>query len=205
MEDPFEVNIERAFKRMRLSSSKAGAESEREIDKEPSRATSAYHESNHRNRQDKDLALVSTCSARKSSGNDNNQLTAQSRTRHASCPDRVESLEKNVTLNEVTIIRPLSPTILSIDPTDNLASRLCQGISSGTDIDTADSEFKEESMTGSASRGQKRHMVIQSASTSCSDQARLDSEMSVEELAGYFEEQVHIPRKMSFMAELMYT
>lgn len=52
----------------------------------------------------------------------------------------------------------------------------------------------------SRTRAQKR--------TTCSDEARRDPtdvDMSVDELAGYFDEQVHIPRKMSFMAELMYT
>lgn len=39
---------------------------------------------------------------------------------------------------------------------------------------------------------------------SCSQQARLD-DMTVNELAGYFEDFVHIPKKMSTMAEMMYT
>ena len=38
----------------------------------------------------------------------------------------------------------------------------------------------------------------------CSDQARLD-DLSVDELAGYFDDFVYIPRKMSKMAEMMYT
>lgn len=38
----------------------------------------------------------------------------------------------------------------------------------------------------------------------CSRQAKLD-DMSVDELAGYFEDFVHIPKKMSSMAEMMYT
>lgn len=38
----------------------------------------------------------------------------------------------------------------------------------------------------------------------CSDQARLD-DLSVDDLAGYFEDFVYIPRKMSRMAEMMYT
>ena len=32
-----------------------------------------------------------------------------------------------------------------------------------------------------------------------------DPEVSVDELAAYFDLQLHIPRKMSYMAELMYT
>ena len=43
-----------------------------------------------------------------------------------------------------------------------------------------------------------------SAPCSCSHQARLD-DWTAEELAGYFEEYVHIPKKMSMMAEMMYT
>ncbi|XP_046554672.1 uncharacterized protein LOC124263984 isoform X2 [Haliotis rubra] len=39
---------------------------------------------------------------------------------------------------------------------------------------------------------------------SCSQEARLD-DLSVNELAGYFEDFVHIPKKMSTMAEMMYT
>lgn len=38
----------------------------------------------------------------------------------------------------------------------------------------------------------------------CSQEAKID-DMSVEELAGYFEDYVHIPKKMSSMAEMMYT
>jgi hypothetical protein len=37
----------------------------------------------------------------------------------------------------------------------------------------------------------------------CSEQARMD-DMSVDELASYFETYVHIPKKMSAMAEMMY-
>jgi len=39
---------------------------------------------------------------------------------------------------------------------------------------------------------------------SCSQQARLD-DITMDELAGYFENYVYIPRKMSTMAEMMYT
>lgn len=42
-----------------------------------------------------------------------------------------------------------------------------------------------------------------SVEQSCSQQARLD-DLSVDELAGYFEDYVHIPKKMSSMAEMMY-
>lgn len=39
--------------------------------------------------------------------------------------------------------------------------------------------------------------------TSCSQEARLD-DLSVNELASYFEVFIHIPKKMSYMAEMMY-
>ena len=38
----------------------------------------------------------------------------------------------------------------------------------------------------------------------CSQQARVD-DLTVEELASYFEDFVYIPKKMSTMAEMMYT
>lgn len=41
-------------------------------------------------------------------------------------------------------------------------------------------------------------------SRTCSQEARLD-DMSVDELSGYFEDYVYIPKKMSQMAEMMYT
>ena len=41
-------------------------------------------------------------------------------------------------------------------------------------------------------------------SYTCSQEARLD-DLSVDELAGYFEDFVYIPKKMSTMAEMMYT
>ncbi|XP_041357387.1 uncharacterized protein LOC121374354 [Gigantopelta aegis] len=43
-----------------------------------------------------------------------------------------------------------------------------------------------------------------STELSCSQEARLD-DLSVNELAGYFEDFVYIPKKMSIMAEMMYT
>ena len=38
----------------------------------------------------------------------------------------------------------------------------------------------------------------------CAQEARIDGDSSIEELAGYFEHFVHIPKKMSSMAEMMY-
>ncbi|CAN8001695.1 unnamed protein product [Ixodes hexagonus] len=42
------------------------------------------------------------------------------------------------------------------------------------------------------------------ADMTCSQQARMD-DTTVDELAGYFDNLVYIPRKMSLMAEMMYT
>lgn len=55
----------------------------------------------------------------------------------------------------------------------------------------------------SASVGSNSNMVPFTIDQTCSLQARLD-DMSVNELACYFEEYVHIPKKMSEMAEMMY-
>ena len=44
-----------------------------------------------------------------------------------------------------------------------------------------------------------------SSSNTCSVQARISScDVTIDELASYFEEFVHIPKKMSHMAEMMY-
>lgn len=58
----------------------------------------------------------------------------------------------------------------------------------------------------SGSSGQQQ---LSSSPNTCSVQARisppLSSDITIGELAGYFEEFVHIPKKMSHMAEMMYT
>lgn len=41
--------------------------------------------------------------------------------------------------------------------------------------------------------------------STCAEEARMDIDYTVEDLAGYFNELVHIPRNMSAMAEMMYT
>lgn len=45
----------------------------------------------------------------------------------------------------------------------------------------------------------------QQLSASCSQQARLNCDVTIDELASYFETYVHIPKNMSSMAETMYT
>ena len=54
--------------------------------------------------------------------------------------------------------------------------------------------------------GETDQQVIKPCSSSCAKEARLDQQdYTVDELASYFDEFVHIPRKMSEMAEMMYT
>lgn len=72
----------------------------------------------------------------------------------------------------------------------------------------------EQRTTGSngqsdASGGLPGQQQLSSSPNTCSVQARisppLSSDVTIGELAGYFEEFVHIPKKMSHMAEMMYT
>ncbi|XP_018397328.1 PREDICTED: oxidative stress-responsive serine-rich protein 1 isoform X1 [Cyphomyrmex costatus] len=63
-----------------------------------------------------------------------------------------------------------------------------------------------QSDASGSSSGQQQ---LSSSPNTCSVQARisppLSSDITIGELAGYFEEFVHIPKKMSHMAEMMYT
>ena len=43
------------------------------------------------------------------------------------------------------------------------------------------------------------------SSVSCGQQARMFSDVTVEDLAGYFEDTTFFPKRMSYMAEMMYT
>ncbi|EZA58219.1 hypothetical protein DMN91_012027 [Ooceraea biroi] len=60
-----------------------------------------------------------------------------------------------------------------------------------------------------ASGGMTGQQQTSSSPNTCSIQARISppssSDVTIGELAGYFEEFVHIPKKMSHMAEMMYT
>ncbi|XP_070556178.1 oxidative stress-responsive serine-rich protein 1-like [Ptychodera flava] len=65
----------------------------------------------------------------------------------------------------------------------------------------------EKSASGSAqdaSKAKSRHVEAWSCG-SCSQEARFVDDTSMEDLAGYFENLVYIPKKMSPMAEMMYT
>jgi len=47
--------------------------------------------------------------------------------------------------------------------------------------------------------------VAQAHSFSCGQQARLYSDVTVEDLAGYLDDTTFFPKRMSYMAEMMYT
>ncbi|CAD5117178.1 DgyrCDS5978 [Dimorphilus gyrociliatus] len=72
-------------------------------------------------------------------------------------------------------------------------------------------EEENQDQNEAESRGMKRMLSSQSLEErnvkpcSCSAQARKEDELTVEDLAGYFDDYVYIPKKMSDMAEMMYT
>lgn len=77
---------------------------------------------------------------------------------------------------------------------------------------SSNSNFAIPSTSGSANNGNVNVMNTSSSSnssnsSSCSQQARMNSancDVTIDELASYFETFVHIPKKMSSMAEMMY-
>lgn len=129
------------------------------------------------------------------------------RIRHNSCPNRVAS---NVGVGRLDM-RPSSPTLSDRSEAMAACTRLSDpNIESRTKESSKlfDALLPESSMRSrSRNSGTDNRRVRSKAQkrTTCSYEARRDSDMSVDELAGYFDEQVQIPRKMSFMAELMYT
>lgn len=128
------------------------------------------------------------------------------RVRHSSCPERVDGRELTITEHGDVCDEQNNPLVSK--PTGNSVEQLSYRLSergardANHEEDDASIEDADLDDTRQRTRGLKR--------STCSDQARMDTadvnnEMSVDELAGYFDEHVHIPRKMSFMAELMYT
>ncbi|XP_012523666.1 uncharacterized protein LOC105829414 isoform X2 [Monomorium pharaonis] len=79
----------------------------------------------------------------------------------------------------------------------------------GGDQRTTTSGNNGQTTTADASGGLPGQQQLSSSPNTCSVQARisppLSSDVTIGELAGYFEEFVHIPKKMSHMAEMMYT
>lgn len=77
-------------------------------------------------------------------------------------------------------------------------------------IGNVNSELAALAIAGSSSSGGSMNTSVSSnssASSSCSQQARMNSsncDVTIDELASYFETFVHIPKKMSSMAEMMY-
>lgn len=75
----------------------------------------------------------------------------------------------------------------------------------------AKTSVEDDNQEEAEGRGMKRMLSNQSLEErnvkpcSCSAQARKEDELTVEDLAGYFDDYVYIPKKMSDMAEMMYT
>ncbi|KAK3581935.1 hypothetical protein CHS0354_037609 [Potamilus streckersoni] len=101
---------------------------------------------------------------------------------------------------------------VSIDntPTYSFKDFQTHYLKKGNDSPKSDSrERKSDSMSDEVLPAREQTSLskqesLYSVEQSCSQQARLE-ETSVNELACYFEEFVHIPKKMSTMAEMMYT
>lgn len=132
-----------------------------------------------------------------------------SRVRHSSCPE-VDAAEDRPR------IRPLSPSTtsrLTPSPPDNATGRRDSTSSHpaneswraarhGDKKEQQDHPKRKKSDAEHKKRSRSRAVKR----TTCSDEARDADLMSVDELAGYFDAELHIPRsKLSFMAELMYT
>ncbi|XP_013403426.1 uncharacterized protein LOC106168785 [Lingula anatina] len=64
--------------------------------------------------------------------------------------------------------------------------------------------ISRKKITRSSSNSPRESLETPTLTRTCSQEARLD-EMTVDELACYFEDFVYIPKKMSSMAEMMYT
>ncbi|XP_070161476.1 oxidative stress-responsive serine-rich protein 1 [Polyergus mexicanus] len=68
---------------------------------------------------------------------------------------------------------------------------------------------EQRTATGQSDTSSSSTQQLSSSPNTCSVQARISppssSDVTIGELAGYFEEFVHIPKKMSHMAEMMYT
>jgi len=62
-----------------------------------------------------------------------------------------------------------------------------------------------QSAGGKRKRAVTPECEIKPRLVTCSEQARLNSDVTVDELAGYMDETSFFPKKMSYMAEMMYT
>lgn len=99
----------------------------------------------------------------------------------------------------------------SASSADTSHSTDCQGYRAAGDRtseveDRLQKQFKKLKAASAATSSSESTAVpaTRPLERSCSQQARLD-DVTMDELAGYFEHYVYIPRKMSSMAEMMYT
>lgn len=111
----------------------------------------------------------------------------------------------------VSVCNDLSPLELSSDGRafNRHRTKAAPPPDSPSGIGNVNSELAALAIAGSSSGGSMNTSVSSnsSASSSCSQQARMNSsncDVTIDELASYFETFVHIPKKMSSMAEMMY-
>lgn len=80
------------------------------------------------------------------------------------------------------------------------------GANSAAGIGTNGRSFQTmQSVGGKRKRAVTPECEIKPRLVTCSEQARQNSDVTVDELAGYMDETSFFPKKMSFMAEMMYT
>ena len=107
-------------------------------------------------------------------------------------------------------IRVMQPTLTTSPrvPQTDESSLSLRDLEAGLPEVSSDSESTVLSASAGATALPETHCPLHPGRCkrpcTCSDQARL-GDLSVEELAYYFEDFVYIPRKMSRMAEMMYT
>lgn len=80
------------------------------------------------------------------------------------------------------------------------------GLNSAAGIGTNGRSFQTmQSVGGKRKRAVTPECEIKPRLVTCSEQARINSDVTVDELAGYMDETSFFPKKMSYMAEMMYT
>ncbi|KAK2719174.1 hypothetical protein QYM36_004867 [Artemia franciscana] len=158
------------------------------------------------------------------SGKEYNQVTRLDALKF-SCIDRVKKSKRKKDLNgqkfgsesEFVNFSDLKPTLLEVEGSIELHSNLR---SSKENIDEeleeisgnlkATKPFKKRKRTSSTQISKNDIKMLtgrECSPTIFAQQARqcVTEDISIDELAGYFDACVHIPKKMSYMAEMMYT
>lgn len=80
------------------------------------------------------------------------------------------------------------------------------GMNSVAHLDTNGRSFQTmQSVGGKRKRAVTPECEMKPRPATCSQQARQNSDVTVDELAGYMDETSFFPKKMSYMAEMMYT